>query len=282
MAVVIPNVWISAWRLRLRNMWPALAHGRSWFFWIQTKQQHPMLSVFLHLASLARPCFGCGEGGMGPASVAHAAKSHACLVFWESSSRYMRPFEIPSFLIYCSPLLGNPLRSSARILHSLAFLLFNSWHRRKSPKRLCFSSCSSCRSKLVGCGECWWSSSWNLIGSGWRAFFSQRARSPELHGMPNVKFIVIIEASFIVESPLQPIALHGPNLTRTPFSKSRQMICAQKISIICTHASQFTGSFTWQSENFHNLIQVKRNIKLFHGKHTVQEPLSNVNPTTCR
>ena len=58
-----------------------------------------MLSVFLHLASLARPCFGCGEGGMGPASVARAAKSHACLVFWESSSRYMRPFEIPSFLM---------------------------------------------------------------------------------------------------------------------------------------------------------------------------------------
>lgn len=79
--------------------------------------------------------------------------------------------------------------------------------------------------------------------------------------MPHVKFIVIIEASFIVESPLQPIALHGPNLTRTPFSKSRQMICAQKISIICTHASQFTGSFTWQSDNFHNLIQVKRNKK---------------------
>ena len=84
--------------------------------------------------------------------------------------------------------------------------------------------------------------------------------------MPNVKFIVIIEVSFIVESPLQPIGLHGPNLTRTPFSKSRQMIYAQKISIICTHASQFTGSFTWQSENFHNLIQVKRNIKLVPGE----------------
>lgn len=73
--------------------------GQKSIFWIQTKQQHPMLSVFLHLASLARPCFRCGEGGMGPALVAFAAKSHACLFFWESSSRYMRPFEIPSFFI---------------------------------------------------------------------------------------------------------------------------------------------------------------------------------------
>lgn len=82
--------------------------GQKSIFWIQTKQQHPMLSVFLHLASLARTCFGCGEGGMGPALVAFAAKSHACLVFWESSARYMRPFEIPSFFNtdYCSPLLG--------------------------------------------------------------------------------------------------------------------------------------------------------------------------------
>lgn len=82
--------------------------GQKSIFWIQTKQQHPMLSVFLHLASLARPCCGCGEGGMRPALVAFAAKSHACLVFWESSARYMRPFEIPSFFNtdYCSPLLG--------------------------------------------------------------------------------------------------------------------------------------------------------------------------------
>ena len=54
--------------------------GQKSIFWIQT-------------------FFGCGEGGMGPASVARAAKSHACLVFWESSARYMRPFEIPSFLM---------------------------------------------------------------------------------------------------------------------------------------------------------------------------------------